>query len=88
MGWSCTWLASDVERRWSDLCYEQTGIQNAYDTVEGERLFYDIGRETRDGAIVGQVFSMTSGRKVGTFRIEPDGSVSRFPKGMRKAFGL
>jgi hypothetical protein len=82
MGWSCTACASEVERSWSEVCYKQTGLQNGYD-VAGDRLFYDVGREQYDGAITGQVFSMTTGRKVGTFRIEPDGKVSRWPKGLR-----
>lgn len=87
MGYSCTSLASETERTWSDVCYRQTGAQNVYE-VGGERFFYDVGRENRDGAITGQVFSMETGRKVGSFRIEATGVVSRFPKGFRSVIGV
>jgi len=51
-----------------------------------DTLFYERGRENPDGAITGSIFSI-SGRRVGSFRIEPDGQVTRFPgipKGIRE----
>jgi hypothetical protein len=90
MGWSATAKACDIERAWSDACHKQTGQSNAYET-EGKRFFYDTGREQRDGAITGQVFRMLpDGMAVrsGSFRIESDGTVTRYPTGLRKALGL
>ena len=89
MSYSCTASASDIERTWADVCYKQTGSSNVYE-VDGKRYFYDVGREQRDGAVTGSVFRMAgdgSCVRAGTFRIEPDGTVARFPIGFRKVIG-
>lgn len=44
--------------------------------------FWEITREQSDGSIVGYVDKMVNGTqcvRAGTFRIEPDGKLSRFP---------
>ena len=85
MGWSATAKACDIERQWSDVCYAQTGQGNVYEH-KGSRYFYDTGREQRDGAITGSVFRMSAyghATRVGSFRIEPDGTVARYPQGLR-----
>jgi hypothetical protein len=101
MSYSCAARASDIERVWADVCYKQTGSSNVYE-VDGKRYFYNVGREQRDGAVTGSVWRMevalrdSKGSHVGsdgvcvragTFRIEPDGTVTRFPVGFRKVIG-
>ena len=86
MGWSATAKACDIERQWSNACRAQTGGSNKYE-ANGNTYFYDIGREQRDGAITGQVFQMSDtgyATRVGTFRIEPDGTVTRYPVGIKQ----
>tara|TARA_R100001086_G_scaffold184368_2_gene102978 strand:+ start:1946 stop:2323 length:378 start_codon:yes stop_codon:yes gene_type:complete len=69
----------------SSNCWERKGVS----------YFFERGRENRDGAITGTVYrnltaaeaaadprldpSKTYCRKAGTFRIDPDGRVTRFP---------
>ena len=83
MGWSATAKACEVERRWSEVCVSQTGMQNRYRGKDGKTYFYQMGREQDDGAIVGQTFlindEMTLSWKKGNWRIEPDGRVTRKP---------
>lgn len=49
----------------------------------GKKYMYEHGREQYDGAITGVVWKFLEDgvhvRKAGTFRIEPDGTVTRFP---------
>jgi len=87
MGWSATAKACQVEQEWAQACHAQTGQSNVYET-SGKRFFYDTGREQRDGAITGQVFRMLPDGfavRSGSFRIEADGTVTRYPTGLRKA---
>jgi hypothetical protein len=89
VSYSCTARASDTEQAWAQACYKQTGQSNAYE-VAGQRYFYDTGREQRDGAITGtvyRVFVNGTCAKSGSFRIESDGTVSRYPTGLRKIIG-
>jgi len=54
---------------------------------KGIFYFHEIGREQKDGAITGTIYKHIIGslsvnnfcRKTGTFRIEPDGKITRFP---------
>lgn len=44
--------------------------------------FWEMGREQADGAIVGSIHKNVNGTqciRYGSFRIEPDGKLSRFP---------
>ena len=81
MGYSCTKLANDSERKMSALCVSLTGMSNRYIGTDGKEYFYLIGRENRDGAITGSVFLMANGfaYRKGTFRIESDGTIARKP---------
>ena len=85
MGYSCTTLASETERTWSEACYKQTGMSNRYIGKDGSEYFYEIGQEREDGAIVGSVYKMT-GRRVGSFKIKPNGEVEVKPYSMPKTF--
>lgn len=53
------------------------GSSNSWGTRE-QFSFFEHGREREDGAETGTVYSHT-GRKVGSYRIEPDGTITRFP---------
>lgn len=60
---------------------EQHG-QRIYNGLPGG--FWEIGKEQRDGAIIGDVWKFTEPSQVnvvkaGRFRIEPDGLIKRFP---------
>jgi hypothetical protein len=71
-----------------------TGSSNAY-TVKGTTYFLEQGREQRDGAITGTVWKMTTSsvnddgievkhcEKSGSFRIDHDGTVKRYPAGLK-----
>jgi len=83
MGYSCTVKADltlDGIRKL--VCNE---IQNEFE-IDGEKYFSEIGRENDDGAITGTIWNIIKegawkGRckKAGSFRIEPDGKIKRFP---------
>jgi len=89
MGYSCTKDAAEklqaimakLEEEGLIAYHNGRPIANTWRRGQ-DTLFYEIGRENLDGAITGSVWSM-SGRRIGSFRIEPDGSVTRFP-GMPK----
>jgi hypothetical protein len=79
MGWSATSAACDVYDAWTATCVAQTGIQNVYRDADGVERFIETGREQSDGAIVGTVHRLDTGARSGSFRIEPDGAVTRRP---------
>lgn len=73
MGYSCTKAADDTL-----AMIREAFASKSNDWYEKERhYFYEIGKENRDGAITGAVWTM-EGYKKGGFRIEPDGTISRF----------
>lgn len=86
MGWSCTVVAGDVYKEWSDFCVRTTGTSNSYETASGTTLFFETGREQEDGAITGSVYGM-DGSRHGSFRINADGAVQQYPKGLRAVMG-
>lgn len=90
MGWSCSAKASKVLEAWSDACFNQTGISNVFSTKNGkDKYMYEVSnKEHLDGAITGKIMCFISETHVvnkGSFRIEPDGKVSRAPKFLRLA---
>jgi hypothetical protein len=92
MGWSCSAAANEVLKRWVEACRAQTGSQNEF-VVDGRKYFWDITRtEWEDGAITGSICRTLNDtspdgrflcRKVGTFRINGDGTVARAPTFLR-----
>jgi hypothetical protein len=81
MGYSCTKAASEmlglIRNQFSD------GVTGNGLRFGGSNYFYEVGRENVDGAITGSVFEHideTHARKVGSFRIAPDGHIPRFPR--------
>jgi len=96
MGWSCSVQAGATTDAWAAACIEATGSQNVWEEGGGPsefnqavRFFYEISNvEHSDGAITGAVFrfvGVDSCKLVGSFRIEPDGRVSRGRKWLRNA---
>jgi hypothetical protein len=90
MGYSCRRDADTTYREWSDYCYSATGISNVY-LYKNQRYSIMHGREQRDGAITGTVHLLIDNPDIegqslayrkGSFRIEPNGIVTRFPAGL------
>lgn len=57
---------------------------NYWTDAAGHMVFFEVGREQKDGAITGSVHRETrpgngQGKRAGGFRVEPDGMISRFP---------
>ena len=85
MGYSCTKDAGDmlgfIRHQFSDgktsngLVIRQHGDVRLY--------FYEVGKEQADGAVTGTLFQSideTHARKVGSFRINANGTIARFPR--------
>jgi len=89
MGYSCRQDADVTYRSWLDICKETTGMGNVY-AIGGTEYMLELGREQRDGAMTGTVCRMErDGEQLlahpcGSFRIEPDGTVKRYPIGLKK----
>ena len=90
MGWSARADAIRTLEKWDDICWKQTGSSNAYITPAGEERFYETTTrlEHDDGAITGTVYAVnkTTGyaHRVGSFRIEGNGKVTRKPAGLQE----
>lgn len=81
MGYSCTVDASNALAVVGHF-YATNGNPNIL-TIRGTEYFFERGRENGDGAITGILMESLPGdlcRKVGTVRINPDGSIARFPR--------
>ncbi len=93
MGWSCRADAGRTMNALEKACREQTGMSSNYMDGGREYFWESSRREHADGAITGSIMLMLekrpdgSGtcRKVGTFRIEPDGTVRRGPAILKQA---
>lgn len=82
MGWSCNADAARTLDRWTARCIESTGSSNIWESPNG-RFFIELSREEHDdGAITGSVWRMVDEKRcqrVGSFRINGDGTVARGP---------
>jgi hypothetical protein len=94
MGYSCRADASKVADLWTAKCVTETGTSNTWNHETGSpstgitRRFYEIGREQNDGSITGTIMEFladrpTFAKKVGTFKIGPDGDFVRGPAFLR-----
>lgn len=85
MGWSCSHKASLSLSAIEVLCKETHGYDNDPHNIfysKGNKYFYEIGREQRDGSISGTIYKYTENdlcRQSGSFKIESSGKVSRGP---------
>lgn len=91
MGYSATSEAFKALEEVTKFCVENTGELNTWKHND-RYFFYEVGRENADGAITGSIVEMTPKQTVrgkSSFRIEPNGDVTRFPylpKYLRKHF--
>ncbi len=95
MGYSCRVdamagfeaLMSELERQFP--VYHKGEVVQWSWTFGGKSCFAEIGRENVDGAITGQVYAYLPdgkrARSCGSFRVEGDGRITRFPKVPRAA---
>jgi hypothetical protein len=84
--------AWDTFTKWGDICRASTGIGNSYE-VDGNHYTLQLSRkQQRDCAVVGAVYRRLSHDtetgisqvvKAGSFRIEPNGEVTRYPVGLK-----
>lgn len=91
MGWSCNAAASltlNAIGAYFNLCANKAGIREYQNVMvaEGKEYgFWETSRvEHNDGAITGSIFRYTTPeqthvRKAGSFRIEGNGQITRFP---------
>lgn len=86
MGWSARVEACETFDAWARVCVAQTGKQNVYREFDGDQEYMiERGREQDDGSITGTVFRLVDddgqllAYRAGSFRIDPDGSVKRWP---------
>ncbi len=81
MGYSCTQAADNM----LGLIRKSFGSPDKGSNtliIGGKEYFYEVGREQADGAITGSLYLMVSpdsAQKAGTFRIDADGTINRFP---------
>ena len=81
MGYSCTRDAANTLGVIGKF-YATNGNPNVL-TIGKDQYFFERGREQADGAITGTLMVMLPNdycRKVGSVRIEPDGTISKFPR--------
>lgn len=87
MGYSCTAIASFVLEALQER-FRHNGSGNCYSVDDKTVFFHERGREHYDGAITGTIFKMlgdSNARRVGSYRIESEGVITRFP-GIPKKF--
>lgn len=80
MGYSCTKAAADtldaIQKLYGDPTTGNTLL------LGDKKYFHERGREQNDGAITGKVFvfvTVSTCIPCGTYRINPDGTIARFP---------
>lgn len=89
MEWICSPAAEEVLRSWQAVCQQQTGVSNAWvDREDGCQRFLETARTAQpDGALTGTIWKVYEdghARRVGEFRIEGDGTVTRGPSELRQ----
>jgi len=91
MGYSCRQDADEIYKVWLDYCYATTGVSNSY-LYKNERYCLQLGRQQDDGAMTGTVMLLIDHPSIvgqylahnkGSFRIKPDGTVKRYPVGLK-----
>lgn len=94
MGWSCRAEAAATMEKWSNKCRTNSGSSNVWGDRMGWYMFEASRVEHADGAITGSIIKFDRAplgtapcpaSRVGSFRINPDGSVARAPRFLRAA---
>ena len=84
--------AWDTYMKWRDICTASTGAGNVYMVGEARYSLQLSRKQQRDCAVVGSVWrtlhtdaetGISQAVKAGSFRIEPNGEVTRYPVGLR-----
>ena len=95
MGWSCSKAASDTMQRWERACVAQTQSSNTYRAsiggIERECFFEHSTREHADGSITGSAYQIDSAgmaHSMGPWRINGDGTVNAYPRGLKDVPGV
>lgn len=92
MGWSCNAAASFTLDAIKDAQTAMGSTTSNGIMLNGKHVgFWETGRENEDGAITGTVWAMVGEdrcNRVGGFRIEPNGKVTRFPRISRRVLIL
>jgi hypothetical protein len=84
MGYSCSTLANFAYDAILGLMQDpDEKLSNCWNS-KGKRYMVEIGRENPDGAMTGSVYlfcgpEQNKFRRVGTIRIERDGTITRWP---------
>lgn len=79
MGYSCTRDAGNMLGVIRKIC---GGMEDNILRIDGKKYFFERGRENADGAVTGTLMVMLDDnycRKAGGVRINPDGTIARFP---------
>ncbi len=91
MGYSCSTKAANKLEAMFKRKVTGCKSNNGWIGTKGYYCFYERGRENSDGAITGSVYRSDAGNEksaesgnfrchfIGSFRIEPDGTIKRFP---------
>lgn len=85
MGWSCNAAAGYAMDAISEMCVKSTGSSNTWEHGKDRYFFERSNKEHDDGAITGSVFKFVDYngekrcRKAGSFRIDGEGRLVRFP---------
>lgn len=86
MGYSCTSMASlasdAMVKEMQKARGDAGGTSNSWGATTETADFFEHGPEQSDGAVTGSVWKSTSpgfARKAGSARVEPDGTVTRWP---------
>ena len=90
MGYSCTKDASDmlglIRNQFGDGMTSNGLVirsPRAGNYESGRSYFYEVGKEQADGSITGTLYQHQgedSATKIGSFKINEDGSIARFPR--------
>ena len=94
MGYSCSARANKV--------LDQIELLDEFDSRSPNyKYILQIGKENKDGAITGTVYEFTGGwyqaedhrqtrpiKKVGSFRVNPNGTIARFPGVSKRLYGV
>lgn len=90
MSYTCRRDANETYREWLDYCYATTGVSNTY-LYKQQCYCLQLGSSQHDGAMTGTVMILIDNPDIegqylayrkGSFRINPDGVVTRFPHGL------
>ncbi len=96
MGWSCRAEAGNTMNRWMEKCRLNSGSSNVWGDRRGWYMFEVSRVEHADGAITGAIVKFdgnpmrqesTPAKKVGSFRINPNGTVARAPGFLKRCGG-